>query len=466
MILSSRDCIRIGGALILLFLAAVLCRPALPIDETRYLSVAWEMHLNHNWFLLTMNFAPYHHKPPLLFWAINLMWAVFGVSRWAAIIPPALAAAGCVFLTARLAQTLFPGEKDMGRRSAYILLGGAPFLIYGTLILFDFTLAFFTLAALVFLLRHAEKRSVAAVLGAGLCLGLGVLTKGPVAYLDALPPALLAPLWMSAAHDRGKGSWYGGLLAAVAVSAVPVAVWLLPTLREADGQFASWLLWNQTAGRITGNFSEAHVRPFYFYLMLAPVMFLPWLFMPAFFRGARTLRAQWEGQWGLRFLACWMIPVFVAFSLISGKQPHYLVPLVPGAAILTAFVIRAAAERTIMQVCAALVVLLAAGQGIARFTFFPDYDLRPIASWAADHPDRDLAYTRQYHGEWTFLGRLTRPVESVPLGELDEWFTAHPHGAAVIRYKNPDDVKHFNSLLTIPYRGKQLGVFEAPAGRE
>ena len=54
----------------------VLLRPALPVDETRALSVAWEMHLSGNPFLLTENFAPYSHKPPLLYWLINLVWLI------------------------------------------------------------------------------------------------------------------------------------------------------------------------------------------------------------------------------------------------------------------------------------------------------------------------------------------------------------------------------------------------------
>jgi 4-amino-4-deoxy-L-arabinose transferase-like glycosyltransferase len=39
-----------------LTLAAIIFRPALPIDETRYLTAAWEMFLNHNYFLPTLNF--------------------------------------------------------------------------------------------------------------------------------------------------------------------------------------------------------------------------------------------------------------------------------------------------------------------------------------------------------------------------------------------------------------------------
>ena len=69
-----------AGALALLgfaavALAGVLLRPALPIDETRYLAVAWEMWARGDWLVPTKNFALYTHKPPLLFWTMNLVWS-------------------------------------------------------------------------------------------------------------------------------------------------------------------------------------------------------------------------------------------------------------------------------------------------------------------------------------------------------------------------------------------------------
>jgi hypothetical protein len=58
----------------LLWLLGVSIRPPFPIDETRYLTVAWEMYQRNDWVLLHLNGAPYSHKPPLLFWLINLGW--------------------------------------------------------------------------------------------------------------------------------------------------------------------------------------------------------------------------------------------------------------------------------------------------------------------------------------------------------------------------------------------------------
>ena len=73
-----------GGLWLVLVATGLLTRPLMPIDETRYVSVAWEMWVGGDALVPHLNGEAYGHKPPLLFWLINLVWAVFGVSEMAA----------------------------------------------------------------------------------------------------------------------------------------------------------------------------------------------------------------------------------------------------------------------------------------------------------------------------------------------------------------------------------------------
>ncbi|MCK4939669.1 MAG: hypothetical protein KAR80_05190, partial [Rhodospirillaceae bacterium] len=61
---------------LVLVVGAIIMRPVLPIDETRYLSVAWEMHTSGSYLVPHLNGELYSHKPPLLFWLINAGWAI------------------------------------------------------------------------------------------------------------------------------------------------------------------------------------------------------------------------------------------------------------------------------------------------------------------------------------------------------------------------------------------------------
>lgn len=442
----------------MLFAAAIAFRPLLPIDETRYMSAAWEMHLRGDWLApLTVNFQPYHHKPPLLFWLINMAWSVFGVSRWAGLIPMLLVSIACVFLTKKLACTLFPDRTRTGQNIPLLMVGSLPFLIYGLLVMFDITLTVFVLLALLALIAFARSGKAVFLLGMALAMGLGVLTKGPVAWLYVIFPMLFGPLWMPNTMRALK--WYSGCFAAIILSTLPVLLWLVPVLSQSSGQFAYWLLWEQTAGRITGNFSASHARPIWFYLMFLPVLFLPWLFFPSFWSGLKTIKQAYIQHSGIRFIVLWVVPVFIAFSLISGKQPHYLVPLLPGALILLASWLRAPL-KSIMVVTMGLVSLLFIGQGAASQIFFHKYDLQPMADYVRAHPHHDWAFVPKYHGELTFLGRLDQGLEQRQYDTIEAWFKDHPDGFAIIRYGEHHQVKNHTLVFDMPYRSKRIGVFK------
>ena len=65
-----------------LLLLSLLTRPLLPVDETRYLAVAWEMWQRGDFLVPFLNGAPYSDKPPLFFWLMHAGWWLFGVTEW------------------------------------------------------------------------------------------------------------------------------------------------------------------------------------------------------------------------------------------------------------------------------------------------------------------------------------------------------------------------------------------------
>ena len=447
----------VPASLFALFLAAIVFRPLMPIDETRYMTVAWEMWLRGDWFApLTVNFEPYHHKPPLLFWLINSSWSIFGVSRWAGLVPVALVSLSFIYLTKILGKKLFRDLETKFDILPVLVIGSVPFIIYSTLTMFDITLGTLVLLALLALLSYAENRKPVFILALALAIGMGVLTKGPVAWLYVIFPVLLAPLWMS--KPQNWLSWYVGCALAFILSTIPVLLWLIPVLKATNPDFAFSLVWEQTAGRITGNMENSHARPLYFYLPLLPLLFLPWFFFPSFWKGAKNLKEAANNSMGLRFITCWIIPVVISFSFISGKQPHYLVPLLPGALILTAYLLQENA-RKLLTVSAIVVFFALAGQGVASKTVFPKYNLQPLADYIAEHQETDWAFVRKYQGELTFLGRLRHPMADEQQYTLKAWFKDHPDGMAVIRYSRPEEISGLETMMTMPYRGKNIGIF-------
>lgn len=309
---------------------ALAFRVPLAIDETRYLTVAWEMFLRGDWLLPHLNGVLYVHKPPLLFWLIGAGWKLFGVNDWWPRLVPLLASLVGMLATWRLARRLFPYAGDAPPLAAMLAGGTVVWAATSTMIMFDMLLAACVLTGLVGLAgAGAGDRRGWLIFGLG--LGLGLLAKGPVALLHLLPPAALGPAWSDAARAR-RGHWYLGLSVAVVLGLAVAGCWVVPAVLSGGGAYARAILWTQTADRVAASF--AHPRDWWWYLPLLPALALPWTLWKPGLRGLRHAVRTMEP--GTRFCFAWALPVFVGFCLVSGKQPQYLLPVLPAVGLLMA----------------------------------------------------------------------------------------------------------------------------------
>lgn len=318
------------GALAIAVMLAI--RPLVPPDETRYVRVAQEMRDRGDFLVPHLNGAPYPDKPPLLFWLINSAWSVAGDHEWVARAIPPAAGLGALVLMALLARRLWPDRASVGGVAALVLGGAFAWALYASLVMFDTLLACCVLVAILGGVESALGRRRLGWSLMALGLGAGVLAKGPIVFLHALPTLLLAPWWWPGREPFRAGRWYGGLLAAVGAGALIALAWALPAAHAGGPEYASNVLWNQTANRMMQAF--AHARPPWWYLPILPLVFLPWSLWPATWRAVSRLRPN--GDWGVRLCLAWVGGGFVALSLVSGKQVHYLVPMLAGVGLLLA----------------------------------------------------------------------------------------------------------------------------------
>jgi 4-amino-4-deoxy-L-arabinose transferase-like glycosyltransferase len=286
-------------------LAALALRPALPIDETRYLEVLRESFQDGPW-LLELSGEPYADKPALLFWMAKAL-SVLGPSAATCMrLLPALVSALLVLLTGRLGRRL--GVPHAGWVQATLLM---PFL-YSQIILFDPLLSLTIWMAVA---AWARERQWLATLGAGLAF----LAKGPVAAL------FLALFFWAVTPLRTKhGGAPGRALLAIALGILPLGAWALLAANAGGEEFARDLLWDRWAGRVGDSF--AHQRPFYFFV---PILLLGSLPCSLLLFGRLG-----DGLWRRLLLA--VLALFVIFSAMSGKQPHYLLPVFPALALVLA----------------------------------------------------------------------------------------------------------------------------------
>ncbi len=347
---------------LVLVVGAIIMRPLLPIDETRYLTVAWEMHTSGSYLVPHLNGELYSHKPPLLFWLMNAGWAIFGVSiEWARMVAP-LFGLGSLWLTAKMANALWPdvGEDILSLRrglAPLILLSGVYWSVFSTMTMFDMMLAFSTLVSLLGVVGGWRAyvngnnsswdfwKNVALI---GIGLGLGGLSKGPAILLHVLPIYIFAPLWGPLLTGKKPNSWvkwYTSIPIAILIGVGIALGWAVPAAIVGGPEYRDAIFVGQTAGRMVKSF--AHQRPPWWFLQYLPLLLLPWFAWPRLWR-AVGFKKSWNEKTGLRaalsdggvrFLVIWFGVTLVAFSTISGKQLHYLLPEFPAIALFAGFLL-------------------------------------------------------------------------------------------------------------------------------
>ena len=116
----------------------------------------------------------------------------------------------------------------------------------------------------------------------GVALGLGVLSKGPVILVHAMPAALIAP-WWSIRVRSSCVRWYIGCGSAVVIGVAIALAWALPSAAAGGKAYGDELLFGQTTGRMVNSFS--HQQPFWWYLPWLPLCLVPWISFGAVWRG-------------------------------------------------------------------------------------------------------------------------------------------------------------------------------------
>lgn len=439
---------------------ALAVRPLLPIDETRYLSVAWEMWRRNDWLVPYLNGSPYTDKPPLLFWGMLLGWRAFGVNQWWPRLLPPLFGLISVFLLVKLARRLSPATPHVADRTLPFL-SGLLWVTYSTAVLFDTLLTACVLLALIGVVDAWRGRTIG---GWSLCaagIGLGLLAKGPVVLVHVLPVVLLAPWWTVDPTDSKSRlswrKWYLGAITAVALGSALALAWALPAAWSEGSAYRSAILWEQTAGRITHAF--AHRRPWWWYLPLVPVVLLPWTLWPTWWRAlARDCRRPVEPT--MRFALVWVVPGFIVLSLISGKQVHYLMPLLPGVALLAGVAFaRIESKRQVVALSLITPALFVAAHLAGRGAM-ERYDLRPIAHFIQreESAGHSMAFVGRYSGEFHFLGRLERPFDQISPAGVSRWTADHPSGLVIRTGRSSADTA--GAIFNRPYRSGVIGIWQ------
>jgi 4-amino-4-deoxy-L-arabinose transferase-like glycosyltransferase len=295
------------------------------------------------WYLTTNDHIPRLEKPPLLTWLNFAAWWDLEPGQC----EPALLVHRARLVSVALTLVLLGAIFWLGLSLADLRLAVMATLIAGTMMLvqkhgrtasYDIQfVAWMTLAVAAGVWAVNPRgdpatrvRVLAGWAMCGLALLASALTKNPVAVLLAIPPLGLV-IGLAAAPTRRRQALLGMTIAA-AVATLIVGTWYLFASRLHP--LAGETLWDESRKVRRWGFGQ-----WYYYLGLIGLV-VPWsvwlvsgLFHPFVTQENRENRMRWVPL-------AWFVGLVVVFSLSSAKQQRYILPIVPAAALLTAWVWR------------------------------------------------------------------------------------------------------------------------------
>lgn len=294
-------------------------------SEARFAEISWEMYRSGDYLHPRLLGISHYHKPPLTYWITTLSYHLFGVSAWAARFFLQISLLVQVWLVFRIGQRLFENQTIAWQAS--LIYASFPAVIAGTRgLTTDLYLATFVLLFVWAWLAFKCSGHRYLVFVAYAALGLGFLTKGPVVFI--VPVAIS---WAINRMTKGAtaAGWLhalgGGLMLLIGLS------WFVKLYFE-NPQFSDYFVLDHTIRRFATN-QFGRSKPFWFYLVLVPVLAFPWFLMilPPLFKKIRQ-------SFGLPHLFfCWVIVPLIFFSISRSKLVLYVLPIFPGIALAAAW---------------------------------------------------------------------------------------------------------------------------------
>lgn len=376
-------------------------------DEPRNAGCAKEMLARGNFITPIFNDELRDAKPVLLYWFIISAYQFFGENEFAARFWSATLALGTVLCTYSIARRFF--SRRVGILAAIVLSTSLMFDVAARAATPDSMLIFFSTAALAVFAAYAfpkssaisnessateplstetvSKESAASqdhlatdpahrgfprswlmALALYALMALGVLAKGPIAFL--MPTAIIGMFLLivtlpprqnrNEEADGSRNSWGQRVIGAIASCLRPfhpvhfaktcismrlllaamvillvAGPWYVMVGLETDGAFLKTFFLKEHLGRSTTSF-ENHSGGVFYYPLVMCLGFFPWsvFALPVF---VTLWKSRQELSPQVIFLLCWVGVQVTVFTIVQTKLPSYVTPCYPALAMIVAY---------------------------------------------------------------------------------------------------------------------------------
>ncbi len=295
-------------------------------DEINFAESAREMLVTGDYLSVQINFQPFWEKPPVFMWLQVLSFQFFGTfteNAWtsmefAARFPNALVGIVTLLIVFRIGKKHV--SDSFGHLWAFSYLAAMTPHVYASSGIIDplFNLFIF-LGIYCYSQFYTQAHSIRWSIYAGLCIGMGMLTKGPVALLLWGATLLVFGIWQQVWKSKPISRLFFGACLSGILAVLLFASWYAMIILK-----FGWGIWDDFVAyqiRLMTTGDAGHGQPVYYHVIVLLLGCLP----ISIWAGARLLRRKSSDE--TIDLSRWMQVLFwvvlVVFSLVKTKIIHY-----------------------------------------------------------------------------------------------------------------------------------------------
>jgi 4-amino-4-deoxy-L-arabinose transferase-like glycosyltransferase len=316
------------------------------IDAAQYASISREMLRSNQYLEIYDRGKDFLDKPPLLFWCSALSMKIFGITNWAYKLPALLFILLGIYSTYKFSLLYY--TRQTATLAAFILSSTQAYFLITNDVRTDGILTSLVIFSIWQLTLFLDKNQFKYLFAGALGAAGAMMTKGPVGLI-LIGFALGGDLLI-------KRNWKHILSWKWILFLIIIAIILIPMCYGLYTQFdlhpekevyslkgpsgIKFFFWTQSFGRITGDIYWNNNAGYFYFLQTILWDFQPWIlfFIPALFIKIYALiKSRLKSDTYHEYITLsGFVLGFLALSESKFKLPHYIFPLFPLAAIITA----------------------------------------------------------------------------------------------------------------------------------
>ncbi len=310
-------------------------------SEARYAEISREMWLTGDYLHPRLLEIQHFHKPLVTYVISAFGMELFGPTAFGARFFLQISLILQVWLVFLIGKELF-GNNKQALIAAIVYITIPAVVLSARNLTTDSFLTTFELAAIWCWVKYKKDAAPGWLYFFYLLLALAFLTKGPVGLIF---PVLVAIAFRWPQTERIKRASYWHHLPALLLFLVVGASWYVYLMLQ-NPAFVDYFLFKHTVQRYANPETFGRSKPWWFYLVLAPALSLPWAaILLIYFRKLKELPKQLK-----RLFILWILVPLVFFSFSGSKLILYILPLFAGQALLTSWLLCQLAPDVVAKV--------------------------------------------------------------------------------------------------------------------